>query len=263
MRVAAVQLGSTKDPVENLFLAGNGIRGAADAGARLVVLPEATMANFTTRLSRVAQPLDGPFAQGIRAVAAECGVLVVVGMFTPGSTPSPAGKGDRLRVRNTVLVTDGVGIDAHYDKVHLYDALGSRESDTVEPGADLLVVEALGTRIGIATCYDMRFPAQFTDLGRRGAEVICLPTSWAPGEGKVEQLRTLVRARAMDSQSFVVMADQVAPMDAGTRPLGVGHSLVAGPTGAVVAEAGEDPTVLVAELDVETVAKVRQALPIL
>lgn len=254
MRVAAVQLTSTSDVEANLSLACKGIRVAAAAGAELVVLPEATMANFTTKLAPIAQPLEGPFAQGIRDAARDSGVLVVVGMFTPGR--------DGL-VRNTLLVTDGDGVDAHYDKVHLYDALGSRESDTVEPGEGFLVVDALGTRIGVATCYDMRFAEQFVELGRGGAEVVCLPTSWAGGPGKVDQLEVLVRARAMDAQAFVVMADQAPPADPGTKPLGVGHSMVADPTGAVLATLGSAPDLLVADIDLTLVARTRRDLPTL
>ncbi|MDN5916822.1 MAG: hydrolase, partial [Pseudonocardia sp.] len=148
MRIALAQISSTRDPSENLATVRRQTRAAAGAGARLVVFPEATMCCFGVKLGPVAEPLDGPWASGVREVAAEAGVTVVAGMFTP------SGDG---RVRNTLLVTGG-GVEAHYDKIHMFDAFGFAESDTVAPGGHPVAVDVDGTAVGLTTCYDIRFP---------------------------------------------------------------------------------------------------------
>ncbi|WP_336921102.1 carbon-nitrogen hydrolase family protein [Aquipuribacter sp. SD81] len=259
MRVALCQVAATADPAHNLALVRDGVTTAARAGARLVVLPEATMARFGTRLRDVAEPLDGPWASAVRETAAASGVTVVVGMFTPGS--------DGDRVRNTLLVT-GPGCDTRYDKLHLFDAYGSRESDTVEPGGRTVVVDVDGVRVGLATCYDVRFPALFTALASAGAEVVALPASWGDGPGKAEQWDLLVRARALDATTVVVACDQAEPRAAGLEPVpgaanGIGRSCVVSPLGEVRDRLGAAPGVLLADLDVAEVRAVRARLPVL
>ncbi|MGL5406811.1 MAG: nitrilase-related carbon-nitrogen hydrolase [Propionibacteriaceae bacterium] len=254
MKVAAIQLTSDACVENNTALAVNKIREVAAAGAQLVVLPEATSTGFRGNLSDRAQTLQGSFATMIRDVARDCKICVVVGMITPGNYP---------KVRNTLLITNGDDLDTHYDKIHLYDALGVRESDTVEPGSELVIVTVAGVKIGFATCYDIRFPDLFTELGRQGAQIICVPASWADGPDKTAQFELLVRARAMDSQAFIIAADQAPPADAGRLPLGVGSSLVTAPTGIVLAKLGREPGVIVTEINLDEVAKVRAAVPIL
>ena len=114
-------------------------------------------------------------------------------MFTPA---------DDGRVRNTLLVTGG-GHHRGYDKIHLYDAFGFAESDTVAPGTSATTFELDGVVYGVATCYDVRFPELFRALADDGADVVLLPASWGAGEGKREQWEVLVRARALDSGCWV------------------------------------------------------------
>lgn len=253
LRVAACQISATDDPDHNLTQIGDAAREAAARGAQLIVFPEAAMARFGTRLATVAQGLDGAFADGVRAIAAETGALLVAGMFTP------AGDG---RVHNTLLIT-GAGVEAHYDKIHLFDAFGSRESDTVAPGGALVTVEAFGTTIGFATCFDLRFSDQFRELGRRGAEVIVVPASWGEGPGKAEQWDVLTRARAMDAQAWLVACDQAWTPPAGSDPLGLGRSVVVEPLGGVRARLGAAVETLLADVDPGVVAGIRQRVPIL
>lgn len=253
LRIAACQISSTDDPDHNLARFAEAAREVAERGARVIVFPEATMARFGTPLASIAQPLDGPFAEGVRAVAAETGALIVVGMFTPA---------DEGRVHNTLLIT-GAGVDARYDKIHLFDAFGSRESDTVAPGGELVTVEAFGVTLGFATCFDLRFSDQFRDLARRGAELIMVPASWGEGPGKAEQWDVLTRARAMDAQAWLVACDQAWTPPAGTDPLGLGRSVVVEPLGGVRARLGAAVDALVTDIDPAIVAGVRQRVPIL
>ncbi|GLZ52934.1 carbon-nitrogen hydrolase family protein [Actinomycetospora sp. NBRC 106378] len=257
MRVALAQILATDDPKANLELVRDHTALAAQQGATVVVFPEATMCRFGVSLKPVAEPLDGPWATEVRAIAEQHGVLVVAGMFTPT---------DDGRVTNTLLAV-GRGVDTSYDKIHLYDAFGFAESRTVAPGSSPVVVEVDGETLGLAVCYDVRFPELFRALADRGASTVLLPASWGAGEGKIEQWELLVRARAVDSTTFVVACDQADPLarglDPGKAPRGVGHSLVASPTGTVVESLADDPGLLVVDVDTTSVAKVREVLPVL
>jgi predicted amidohydrolase len=254
MRVAIAQFAASTDPPENLARVTELTAEAAAASADLVVFPEAAMCSFARPRADAAEAFDGPWATGVRELAAAAGVTIVAGMFTTTSTPL---------VRNTLLVTGAV--EARYDKLHLFDALGYTESRQIEAGNQVVTFPLAGRTIGLATCYDVRFPAQFVDLARRGAELILLPSSWAPGPAKLHQWRTLVTARAMDSTSFVVAVDQAVPARAsGTRtPTGIGHSLVVDPTGTVLLELGESDELAVIDLDLAAVDTARERLPVL
>lgn len=254
MRIALAQLLATTDPQANLALVGELTAQAAAQGAELVVFPEATMCSFARPRADAAEPFDGPWANAVRQIAADAGVTIVAGMFT--TTDSP-------QVHNTLLVTGAV--EARYDKLHLFDALGYAESRQIRAGDEAVGFELAGHHFGLATCYDVRFPALFTQLAGRGAEAILLPASWAPGPDKLHQWRTLVTARAMDATAFVIAVDQARPPTAedGRTPTGIGHSMVVGPTGTVLLELGEEPEVAVIEIDLNQVAAVRERLPIL
>ncbi|WP_018332846.1 carbon-nitrogen hydrolase family protein [Actinomycetospora chiangmaiensis] len=257
MRVALAQILATDDPKANLELVRDHTALAAQQGATVVVFPEATMCRFGVSLKPVAEPLDGPWATEVRSIADQHGVLVVAGMFTPT---------DDGRVTNTLLAV-GRGVDTSYDKIHLYDAFGFAESRTVAPGSAPVVVEVDGETLGLAVCYDVRFPELFRALADQGASTVLLPASWGAGEGKIEQWELLVRARAVDSTTFVVACDQADPLargvDPGKAPRGVGHSLVASPTGTVVESLADEPGLLVVDVDTASVTKVREVLPVL
>ena len=253
LHVAAAQLSSGPDPVANLATATDAIREAAAGGAELIALPEATSVCFGTDLRSVAEPLDGPFATGLRKVAADLGVVVVAGLFEPAADG---------RVHNTVLVT-GPGVETAYRKIHLYDAFGSRESDTVAPGNELVTFEWRDVRIALATCYDLRFADQFTALGRLGAELIVVPASWGAGPGKEEQWDLLTRARAADAQAWLLACDQAYVPPAGTDPLGIGRSSLTTPLGQTSARLDAAVGTLHATIDTAVVGAVRARVPIL
>jgi predicted amidohydrolase len=258
MRVAVAQILSGTDPADNLQLVRDHTGRAVDAGASLVVFPEATMCRFGVPLAPIAEPVDGPWADGVRRIAADAGITVVAGMFTPA---------DDGRVHNTLLAAGpaGSGATAHYDKIHLYDAFGFTESTTVAPGSQPVVIDVDGVGVGLTTCYDLRFPELFSTLARRGAQLIVVSASWAAGPGKLEQWTLLARARALDSTSFVAAAGQADPGEplASSAPTGVGGSLVVSPFGAVVASAGADPQLLIADLALDQVTKARETIAVL
>jgi predicted amidohydrolase len=253
LRVAAAQINAGADPVANLATAADAVRRAADAGAELVVLPEAMMAAFGTDLRAVAEPLDGRFATALRTLAGDLGIVVVAGMFEPAVDG---------RVHNTLLAT-GPGTDSFYRKIHLYDAFGSRESDLVAPGADLVTIEVSGVRVGLATCYDLRFADQFTALGRAGAQLVVVPASWGAGPGKEAQWDLLTMARAADAQAWLLACDQAWTPPLGTDPLGIGRSALIDPLGHTCARLSAAADLLVGTVDTEQVDSVRARVPLL
>lgn len=263
MRIALAQICTSRDLGANLALVAEYTAAAAAEGADVVVFPEATMRAFGHNLTGIAEPLDGPWASDVRRLAADHDITIIAGMFTPGTAGE---KGER--VRNTLIAT-GRQVDAHYDKIHLYDAFGFAESDTVEPGAEQIRITPAtesGLTLGLATCYDVRFPQLFINHARAGAAAIALPASWAAGPNKVEQWELLVRARALDSTAWVLACGQADPEASGVEakqkaPTGVGHSMIVGPDGEVVARAAAAPELLVADID--DAARVRETLPVL
>ena len=257
VRIALAQIVSTPDPGENLALVAERTAAAAGRGARLGVFPEATMCCFGVPLGPVADPLDGPWAAGVRAAADAVGVTAVTEMSTPP---------DDGRVRTTLLATGG-GVEAHSDKIHLFDAFGFAESATVAPGADVVAVDVDGLTVGLTTCYDLRFPALHQRLAADGAALVVAPASWGAGPGKRSQWDLLVRARALDATVYVAACDQADPAtvgrERGTAPTGIGASAVAGPDGELLGQLGEEPGLLVVDIDPGEVERVRARIPVL
>jgi deaminated glutathione amidase len=258
LRVAIAQILGGSAPQENLELVATRTAEAAAHDAQLVVFPEATMRRFGLPLAEIAEPVDGPWAQQLRKIAEHHQLVIVAGMFTP------SGDG---RVKNTLRAV-GPGVDAHYHKIHLFDAFGFRESDTVAPGAEPVMIKVAEAKVGLSTCYDVRFPGLYTRLAELGAQVICVAASWGAGVGKVEQWQLLTRARALDSTSYVVAAGQADPAAVGvviegTAPTGVGYSAVLSPRGEVLQSLGPQPGLLVADLDLDLVEQTRAAIPVL
>lgn len=274
MRITIAQLENRPEVGENLRAIREAIAAAGRARADLVVLPEAAMLAFGAgRLDRVAEDLDGPFATAVGEAAEAAGLVAVAGMFRPADEVLVDGRRLR-RVHNTALVT-GAGLHVGYDKIRLFDAFGFRESDTVAPGAERLIVdvpvregERESVRLGLGVCFDIRFPEHFTALAAEGAEVIALPTSWNDGPGKLGQWRTLTAARALDATCALVAVDAARPggaAAAGTAegPTGIGHSALIAPDGRRIVEAGYDPQLLTAELDLGELDRVRREIPVL
>lgn len=267
MRVALAQVVTGRDISGNLDLVENFARKAKEGGAELVVFPEATMRAFGNSLVDIAETLDGPWATRLRRIAADLGIVIVAGMFTPGQDGANGSGGGGRKVRNTLVAT-GPGVDASYDKIHLFDAFGFAESDTVEAGTRAVTFELGGISFGLATCYDIRFPALFTANADLGADANIVCASWGAGPGKVDQWRLLARARAVDTTTYVLACGQGDPAtegieSKGSAPTGVGHSAVVSPLGEVIEELDGGSGLLFADLDPAVVKDARTKLPVL
>jgi len=258
MRVAAVQMTSSADREANLRTAAELVRRAAAAGARLVVLPEKWPYVHGPRLLEGAEPLDGPSIRAARGWARELGVAVVAGSVVERV------EGDG-RARNTsVLVQPDGEVSAVYRKLHMFDVdvggVSYRESAQTAPGDEVVLGEALGRRIGMSVCYDLRFPELYRRLSAAGADVVVVPAAFTEATGR-DHWEPLLRARAIENQAFVIAAGQYGTHDDGT--VSHGRSMVVDPWGVVLAQAQDGEGLAVADLDFERMAQVRERLPAL
>jgi predicted amidohydrolase len=247
LRVTLWQHASELDPAANLA-ALDRVDDLAD-GADLVVLPEAFAREFGepgSDLAPYAEPLDGPFASRLGELATKHDITVLAGMFERSD--------DAAHPYNT-LVLAAPDRQTVYRKIHLYDSFGYRESDTLSAGPTRPVTTSLGdVRIGLMTCYDLRFPELARALSAEGIDVLVVPAAWVAGPGKVMQWQTLLRARAIENVCWVVAAAQPGPRYCG-------HSTVVSPLGEVVAEAGDGEEILSVTLDLDAVREARALNP--
>jgi predicted amidohydrolase len=246
MRVALCQLEAAVSPAVNLEAVRSHV--ARSAGADLVVFPEATLTRFGGDMAAYAEPLDGPWVSAVREIAGAAGTCVITGTFTPAGP----------RIHNTLVAASRSGV-VGYDKIHLFDAYGYRESERIAPGSDPVCVDVGGVAVGLSTCYDVRFPELYVALARAGASVLVAAAAWQAGPGKVEQWELLVRARAVDTGSWVVAVGSAA----GETDFGVGHSMVIAPDGAVVDRLGGEPGLLLVDLDPAAALTQREQVPVL
>jgi len=254
LAVGIAQFAPGPDRAANLDAIERLARLAAGRGARLVVLPEYSSyfgGELGPHYAEHAEPLDGPFASALGALARELDVFLVAGLITTVADPA--------RFANTVVAVSPAGdVVARYGKVHLYDAFGVRESDWMEAGAitGAAVFDADGFAVGLQTCYDIRFPEVSRTLVDAGAEVLVVPAEWVRGPLKEHHWRTLLTARAIENTAFAVAADQIPPV-------GVGVSLVIDPMGVELAGLGESEGVAVAWLERARLDEVRAKNPAL
>jgi predicted amidohydrolase len=258
LRVACVQMTSRADKAANIERAERLVGDAAAAGADLVVLPEKwNTIGTTAELHEGAEPLEG--GESVEAMAAwsrRHGVVLVGGSITER-------RDGREKLSNTSLVFDRDGsLSAVYRKIHLFDVdVGGhvyRESDAEEPGDLVVTAAAAGWRLGLSVCYDVRFPELYRILALEGAELVTVPAHFTLYTGK-DHWHLLLRARAVENQLYVAAAAQIGETMPGK--LSYGRSLIVDPWGIVLAEAPDEETVIVADVDRTRLLDVRAKLP--
>ena len=258
MRAAAVQLNSTEDKARNLEIAGRLVRRAASDGAELVVLPEKfNVLGSPEQLAAEAEPLDGPTVGWAGSLARELSLWLVAGSIVERV------EGD-AKLRNTSVVVDPDGaVRAVYRKIHMFDVevggVTYRESDAEAPGDEVVVTEAGPLKLGLAVCYDLRFPELFRVMAVEGAQAFTLPSAFTVPTGRAHW-EVLIRARAIENQVFVVAAGQVGrhPPDHESY----GHSMIVDAWGTILAQAaGEPEQVVTADLDLDAQSDIRAKLP--
>ena len=252
MRVSAIQLATTEDEsgADRLVRAAALVR--AQRGSDLIVLPELWREGgfaFTT-FADTAEPLDGPTVAALSAAARD------VGAWLHGGSIVERAQDGRLYNCSLLFGPDGT-LRATYRKLHLFGFSGG-ETTVLTAGTDVVTADMAGVTVALATCYDVRFPELFRQFVDRGAELVLMPAAWpAP---RVSHWSLLLRARAVEDQMYVVACNGCG--EHARLRLG-GRSAVVDPWGQVLAEAGEDEQILVADLDLALVAKTRAEFPVL
>jgi predicted amidohydrolase len=258
-RAACVQLNAGADITANLDAAAGAVRAAAAAGANFILLPEyAVLLDGSGRVMREhSPPEDGhPAVGAFSALARETCAWILVGSITVRLD------GD-LMANRSLLISAAGDIVARYDKIHMFDVtLPSgkviRESSAYRPGDRLVVAETPWGRLGMTVCYDLRFPQLYRALAQAGAELLAIPASFQRETGRAHW-HTLVRARAIENLAYVL-----APAMCGDHPNGrqtYGHSLIVDPWGEVLADGGETPGFVLADVERDRVRTVRGLIP--
>lgn len=235
---------------------------AKETGVDLLVFPESLMTPFDStadEFAAQAQPIDGQFCTGVDAIAAKHGLWIVY-TANERNDSSP-----QARPFNTAIVVDPTGTkQAVYRKVHLFDTDFVHESDKIAPGNELMqpVETPFGT-VGVAICYDLRFPEQARAAALAGADIMLYPAAWVDGPRKVDQWRALLKARAIENEFFVAGLSRCDRAFGTASRDYAGYSCVFGPLGDVLASAGLDEQLLTADIDLAQIAEARAAMPVL
>jgi predicted amidohydrolase len=255
-----IQLNSISDEEANLEQAEALVRRAATYGATFIATPENT--NFLgphDEKVRRAQALDGSVCSQFTDLARELGVHLLLGSFNEKSCESQ-------RCFNTSVLFGPTGARlAVYRKVHLFDVDISPntrfvESDTIIPGDEVTVARTGVATIGMSICFDLRFSWLYREMRVRGAELITVPSAFTAITGK-DHWHVLLRARAIETQSWVLAPAQVGTHDDEGLRESYGHALIVDPWGTIVADAGDTPGLAMAEIDLGRLREVRRALP--
>lgn len=252
MKVALGQFAVAPRWEDNLSRIVDLMRAAGDEQAALLVLPEGMLAHDIADpdiIARTAQPLSGPFVSALlEASRAQPGLAIA------GCLHVPDGAG---RHHNTLLVISNGAIIARYRKLHLYDAFSIQESRNVTPGVEVPPVIAIGGfRVGLMTCYDVRFPELARRLVLDGAEVLVMPAAWVRGPAKEDHWRVLVTARALENTCYMVAVSECGPRN-------IGCSMVVDPLGVPIVQAGEAPNLVFATVSRDRLEHARRVLPVL
>jgi predicted amidohydrolase len=259
LRVAAVQLTTSADRDRNIAVAEALVARAAEAGARLIVLPEKWhYIHDAEHMPSGAEALDGPSVQAARGWARTWGVAVVAGSVVE-RVP-----GERRSYNTSLLIQPDGAVAASYRKLHLFDVeVGGvvyRESAAALAGDEVVTATTLGRTIGMSVCYDLRFPELYRRLTSAGAEILTVPAAFTAATGK-DHWEPLLRARAIENQAFVIAPNQIGTH--ANRTSSYGRSMIVDPWGVVLAQAPDEETVIVADLDFALLDRVRAHLPAL
>ena len=222
-----------------------------DSPAYLDVFPEYAMGVPADGLSRRfvkenAEPLDGNFVSKILDLTMQKKTAAIFTAFLK----------ENDAIYNAAILAEKGKIRSVYKKIHLFDAYGYKESHLFAPGSDLALAEVKDFKIGLAVCFDLRFPELFRSMAYKGADLFIVPSAWYKGKYKLEQWRILVMARAHENTAYLVAVDQ-------TNPFFVGHTMVSSPLGYAIREVGEEQTSFTVELERKDIIDARKSVPVL
>ncbi|MFC0228231.1 deaminated glutathione amidase [Serratia aquatilis] len=251
MKVALGQFAVEPQWQLNADICVNLMAQSVQAGADLLVLPEGILARNIADPDLVlksAQPLDGPFVQQLRQASLGSELTVMTTIHVPA---------DDGRVFNVLITLRNGELLSAYRKLHLYDAFAVQESKNVIPGDEVPpLVEVAGLKVGLMTCYDVRFPELARRLVVDGAQVLVLPAAWVKGPLKEWHWEVLVTARALENTCYVIAVGECGERN-------IGNSMVVDPLGVAITRAAEGPALVFADINPERLSQAREALPVL
>lgn len=256
-RVAIVQMKSSTDKQENLRISLDFVREGARRKARLICFPEFQMAfssakQSSKQLTNVAESANGNFIVKLCSAARSCKIDIVATIYEKSEALS-----DKRVYDTAVLINSKGNIISLYRKVHLYDALGFKESRKLMAGNSIEQPSSTSTgTIGLMICYDIRFPEISRILAVQGAEILVAPSAWIQGVMKEEHWVTLLKARSIENGLYMVAPDQVGNIFSG-------RSMVIDPFGSVILDMGNREGMEVVDIDISRVQNVRKSLPLL
>lgn len=259
LKVACVQMNSGPEIEPNLKAAEVFIRAAARQGAKFIATPENTSRMRAPANRNIASALTQDEHPGVKFfsdLAAELGVWLLIGSM-------PVKISDTKFANRSFLFSDQGKLAATYDKIHMFDVelpTGEkhRESDTIQPGDKAVVVQMPSAKIGMSICYDVRFSYLYRTLAQAGATIITVPAAFTVPTGKAHW-ETLLRARAIETGSFILAPAQVGEHDGGRKTWG--HSMIINPWGEILAEKAEGTGIITADIDLSEAARIRASIP--
>jgi len=258
---ACIQLASDIEPEANVQAAAEAIRRARDAGADFILTPETTDMMEMKRRDAFAKAKGEAEHAGLaqlRALAGELGCWLLIGSLVIRLSDE--------RLANRSFLIDPAGrVAARYDKIHMFDVevpdgQSYRESKAYQAGGTAVLADLPWGRLGMTVCYDLRFPQLYRALAQAGADFVAVPSAFTRLTGRAHW-HVLLRARAIETGSFVLAPAQCGETSQGRQTYG--HSLIVAPWGEVLAEAGEAPGMILAEIDPARVAEARRMIPAL
>jgi predicted amidohydrolase len=266
-RVALVQMKSSENKDKNLKLSVSLIKEAAEKKANLICFPEFQMAFSPTnqsakQLAKVAESInDGSFVSKLCTAARQNKISVLATIYEKGNNDGKNNNHQSYtnsRVYDTAIMINSKGIiSSIYRKLHLYDALGFKESNKMMPGNIIeKPVKTSTGNIGLMICYDIRFPEMSRILTVNGADILAAPSAWVHGLMKEEHWQTMLKARAIENGSYMLAPDQIGNIYSG-------RSMIVDPFGVVMIDMGNREGIEVVEIDISQVQKVRESLPLL
>lgn len=253
------QMEASPDADTNLQKAALAVKEASEIyHCDIIIFPEVYMDSHPAKTPReqilsTAQPLTGDFVQGMQQLAREYHIWMVFGMTEPVHDPSVD------RTYNTIVILDSEGsIVKTYHKTHMYDAFGTRETDTFQPGDTLFdPIDTPFGRIGLFVCYELRFPEIARIQALQGAEILIVPAAWNKGDLKSSHWKTLLTARALENTVYVLGCDLYS------QDTYMGESMAVDPMGVPFACGGEGSCLIPCAVDTKRIYEVRQKLPCL
>lgn len=264
MKVAALQLCASDDPVANLAITLSMVQQAAEAGAKFIATPEVTNCVSSSRRRQnevLALQENDQTLVAMCTAAAQFGVWISV-----GSLALKLPDDDRFTNRSFMIDPSGQ-ILAQYDKIHMFDVTLSeteqyRESDGYRAGGNAVIADTAFGKIGMTICYDIRFPHLYRVLAKSGALILLIPAAFAQPTGRAHW-EVLLRARAIETGCFVIAAAQTGEHQTtrGRPRKTYGHSMIVSPWGEILSDAGEDQGIIYADLDLSLVESTRARVP--